>query len=220
MVVPQWLNKYISANEVQKLEHQVADIESQCDVEIVPVVVRSSSEYAQTRITLALISIIIFLEAYNLLNIQWSWDGKLNAIIFAATFAVVTFGLVPLLAKNGWVQMVLTHRFVEAEQCWKRAEVEFYSGRVSKTKKDNGILIYISMLEHRVIVRCDKSINDKIDGSLWAEVVKQIISGTRRKKMADGLSEALNTMRGLLITHFPLRDSKENEIPNTFIIKE
>lgn len=220
MVIPYWLKKYISEDEIKHLEQKIAQIESQCDVEIVPVIVRSSSQYAQTKITLALVFMIFFLELWYMLDIQWYWDGSWSVALFFTSLLLTLFGIAPALAKNGRVQMLMTHRHVEEEQCWKRAQTEFYSGRVSRTKRDNGILIYVSMLEHRVIVKADTSISAKVDDSLWQESVQKIILGMKTKKMALGLGEALDKMVILLKTQFPLTAQKANELANTFIIKE
>lgn len=220
MVIPYWLKKYISEDEIKHLEQKIAQIESQCDVEIVPVVVRASSQYAQTKITLALVFMIFFLELWYMLDIQWYWDGSWSVALFFTSLLLTLFGIAPALAKNGRVQMLMTHRHVEEEQCWKRAQTEFYSGRVSRTKRDNGILIYVSMLEHRVIVKADTSISAKVDDSLWQESVQKIILGMKTKKMALGLGEALDKMVILLKTQFPLTAQKANELANTFIIKE
>jgi putative membrane protein len=220
MVIPKWLDKFISADELQKLEDKIARIEQVSDVEIVPVIVRASSSYPQTRITLALVMIALLMELWHLLGLHWHWDGFIYALLFTAVGMGLVFFGTPLIARSGWLKMVLTHKSEEQEQCWKRSEIEFYSGRVSRTKRDNGILLYVSLLEHRVIVKGDRGIYEKLDAKVWDEVVQKIIAGIRQKQMAQGFENALEVMGNLLKEHFPVPSSKHNEVPNTFIIKE
>lgn len=220
MVVPSWLQKYISENEVAELESRIAQIEDQCDVEIVPVIVRASSSYPQTKITIALLFTTIFVELWYLLGIDWHWDGRVYSILFLGAFLLATLVVAPFLAKFGCVQMFMTHKHVEEEQCWKRSEIEFHSGKVSEAKRDNGVLIYISLLEHRVIVKGDKAIFEKIENAMWTESVQKVIAGMKQKKMAQGISGALDVMESLLKIHFPVESGKHNELANTFIIKE
>lgn len=220
MVIPKWLNKYITQDELAGLEKKIAQIEDVSDVEIVPVIVRASSTYPQARITLALVMIALLMELWHLLGLHWHWDGFTSALLFTVVSLGLVFFAAPILARSGWLQMVLTHKNEEQEQCWKRSEIEFYSGRVSRTKRDNGILLYVSLLEHRVIVKGDSAIYKKLDAKVWDEAVQKIIGGIRQKQMAQGFENALDMMGTLLKEHFPVPSDKHNEIPNTFIIKE
>lgn len=220
MVIPQWISSLITDKDVEALEQKIARIENLCDVEIVPVIVRSSSNYPQTRITLALVMLLLMLGLWSALGLHWHWDGMVLASIYLGVVSLMVFVGAPLLARFGWVQMVMSHKDLEREQCWKRSEIEFYSGRISKTKHENGLLIYISLLEHRVIVKGDESIYKKLEESVWDEAVQKIIQGIRKKQMAQGLSDALDMMENLLKVHFPVTANKQNEVPNTLIIKE
>jgi putative membrane protein len=220
MVIPKWLEKYISQHDLELLEKKIARIEEASDVEIVPVIVRASSPYPQARITLALVMIAVLMELWHLFGLHWHWDGFTYALLFTVTSLALVFFVAPMLARWGWLQMVLTHKNEEQEQCWKRSEIEFYSGRVSRTKRDNGILLYVSLLEHRVIVKGDSSIYKKLDAKVWDEAVQKIIAGIRKKQMAQGFENALDDMGSLLKEHFPVPSGKHNEVPNTFIIKE
>lgn len=220
MVIPKWLNAYINEKDIVALESRIADIESRCDVEIVPVIVRASSVYPQTKITASLVALIFFIELSSILNIQWGWDNGWMALIFGLSVLLTLFIFVPWLSSIPRIQRLLAHRDVEMEQCWKRADIEFYSGRVTQTKRDNGLLIFISVLEHCVIVKGDRSIVDKLGTEVWGAAVNAIVSSTKQKKMAQGIEKALHEMESLLSMHFPVTSGKENEIPNTFIIKE
>lgn len=220
MVIPSWLNTYINAEEIQSLERQISQIESRCDVEIVPVIVRSSSHYPQTPITLSLLWVILFIEMSSVLNIEWGWDGQARAVGFGIVFILGLFLLIPWLSRFPKVKMWMTHRSVEEEQCWKRAEIEFYSERVTQTKKDNGILLFISLLERRVIIKGDSGIAEKLDSAVWKRAVESVVDATRQKKMAQGIEHVLQEMESLLIKCFPVTSGRENEIPNTFTIKE
>ncbi|MCC6137521.1 MAG: TPM domain-containing protein [Bdellovibrionaceae bacterium] len=221
MVIPTWLQKYIDSDELQSLERKVAQLEATVDVELVPVIVKSSSTYPQTKITVALVLALIFLELWYLLDVSIYWESGYRVFAFIAVFFTAVFGLSPWIAKFGFVQMLLTHKAVEEEQCWRRAEMEFQNCKVSSTKQKNGILVYISLLERRVIVKGDRAIYEKIDPQLWNQAVQKIIGGMKQKQMARGISDALDAMESLLKLHFPVNIAgKSNELPNTFSIKE
>lgn len=219
MVIPSWL-KHLKVEDVRALEDKVASLEAKCDVEVVPVIVRASSHYPQTKITWALLITVIFLGLWDILDMEVFWDQGLKAAIFVALYLICVFVVGPWVSRWSWVQMLLTHRDVEFEQCLKRAEAEFHSGKISQTKRQNGILIYISMLEHRVIIKGDEAVYSKVNGEKWQEAVDAVLAGIRKKQMAQGIGDALNVMEGLLQEHFPVHSEKINEIPNTLLIKE
>lgn len=219
MVIPQWL-KHLSEDDVKTLEAKIAQVESQCDVEIVPVIVRASSNYPQTKVTVCLLLTLVFMATWDHLDMEIFWDRGVQAIVFAVLYVLGVFVLAPWLSRFGWIQMVLAHRDLEYEQCMKRADLEFHSGRVSQTKRQTGVLIYISLLEHRVIVKGDEAVFKKIESSKWQEAVTVLLAGIRKKRMAQGISDALDVMESLLKVHFPIQSNKSNELPNTFIIKE
>jgi putative membrane protein len=220
MVVPQWLNKYITSAQIQKLEKHIESVEAHSDVEIVPVIVRSSSSYPQTSITLMLSFFILVVLGWNLFGFYWDWDGLWSSVVFLLSALFAIFVVIPWLSSFGLIQMWMTHRFVEAEQCWKRAQLEYFSGRTRETKKKNGVLVYISMLERRVIIQCDEAIKTKINEEVWEKAVHAIISGIKQKKMAEGIESALNIMDNFFKIQFPLAAKTENVLPNTFIIKD
>lgn len=219
MVVPQWF-QHMNAEDMHRLENQIAAIEAKSDVEIVPVIVRSSSRYPQTKVTLALLFTVVFAVLWDILDMEIFWDQGLEAAIFASAYLVFVFVLAPWISGWGRVQMWLTHRESEFEHCFQRSEAEFHSGKISQTARKNGVLIYISLLEHVVIIKGDEAVYKNISEEKWQEAVDVLLAGIRKKQMAQGISDALKVMESLLVTHFPLTSGKANEVPNTFIIKE
>ncbi len=219
MVIPSWFH-LMTTSEVQALEEHIARIESQCDVEIVPVIVRASSTYPQTKMTLALVITTLYLALWDFLDIELFWDHSFLALAFFASYVVSIFIIAPWASRWGRMQMIMAHKDVEAEQCLKRAEAEFHSGKISQTKRQNGILIYVSLLEHRVIIKGDEAVFKKIEAEKWQQAVNAVLAGIKKRSMAQGIGDALNVMEGLLKVHFPVNSAKANEIPNSFIIKE
>lgn len=220
MVIPNWLSKHLAASDLQALEKHIERIESKSDVEIVPIIVRASSVYGQTRITLLLVFSLISVIFLQQLELSWHWGNPIINALLLFGLIVLSVGMSYVLARFGVVKMWMTHRFVEAEQCWRRAEIEFYHGRVSRTEKRNGILLYISLLERRVIVRGDQMVRQRVDESLWRHIVDEVIKGIKKGKMADGITSALKHMEDLLCEQIPLQSKEQNVLPNTFIIKE
>ena len=220
MVVLQWLAKYLSAQELLEIEKTISEIELKTEAEIVPVIVRSSSNYQQTRVTLTLIAALLFLILWDWCVPHLYWDYWYSA----AALLVVGLGFIfvgmPWLAQKDLVQRWMTVRSEEMEQCWKRAKIEFYENRLNQTEQSVGLLIYISLLEHVVIVMADKKIADKLPTETWQSMVNQLVLGIKSKKMAEGFKKGLAECSSLLIEHFPVKMGDVNELPNRVVVKE
>ena len=66
---------------------------------------------------------------------------------------------------------------------------------VFATRDRTGILLFVSLFEHRIEVVGDKGINDKVQQEEWGEVVDLLRAGVRRGDLAGGLVAASSARR-------------------------
>lgn len=220
MVIANWLNKYIQSSEVAEIEKEIERLEQQTEAEIIPVVVRSSSNYFQSQITLILMAALVFVVAWEILVPHLYWDYWPRAVALFCLGLFFVFIAAPRMSRYPVLKRWLTVRSEELEQCWKRARIEFYENRLHRTEDSVGVLIYISLLEHVVIVLADQKIAEKLPQEIWQKVVDQIVLGLKNKKMAQGLKNGLEECSRLLIENFPVKSGDKNELPNHLVIKE
>lgn len=226
MVTQKWIKPFINDEQIKTIEDKIAKIENQCDVEIVPVVVKSSSSYPQTGVTLFLVLTLIFVPLFYILDPDLYWNAHPSWMPFNKYWAITGLALlmtllIPYLSRFGLIKMWMSHRDLENEQCFKRAELEFYKEKLQSSEKQNGLLIFISMLEHRVILRSDEALQNKIqDQEFLNTSVALIIKELKKKNLAAGLMLALENLEAELKIKAPLNSPPENLLPNRLIIKE
>ncbi len=220
MVIPKWLSKYLNEAEIADIEKQIEKIELKTQAEIVPVIVRSSSAYAQAQVTLILLFSMLFLVLWEILVPHLYWDYLYRAVGLLLGGLFIIFWGAAFLVRDGRVRRLLTLRAEELEQCWKRARIEFYENRLDRTEDSMGVLIYISLLEHVVIVLADKKIAEKLPADTWQSAVDEVVSGLKNKKMAMGIQKGLDACSHLLIEKFPATVNNINELSNKVVIKE
>lgn len=220
MVVYKWVDKYLSAKDVTDVAHAISECETKTNAEVVPVVVRRSSMYYQSYITLRILGAAIFAGLWYLMDWDFYWDHFEWSILQLAVSFVVFVIWMPQLYKFDWVKRVMTHRWVEQEQAMKRAELEFFENSIHETKYKEGVLIFVSLLEHQVIVLTDKKISEKLSNTAWEEVVNKVIDGIKRKQLGQGLVDGIALCSDLLSKHFPVTSGDKDELPNKLIIKE
>jgi putative membrane protein len=95
--------------------------------------------------------------------------------------------------------------------------MEFYRSGIYKTREANGVLIYLSLFEHRVVVLGDRGIHEKMGDEGWNRVRDLIISGIRRGRAAEGICSAVEGCGKTLAEYFPRRDGDINELSDSVV---
>jgi putative membrane protein len=106
-----------------------------------------------------------------------------------------------------------------SEVAQARAFLEFYANRLHETAAATGVLLFVSLLEHRVVVLADSGIDAKVDAGMWTAVDEAVLEGIRRGSLRDGLTAGVTLVGERLGRHFPWREGDRNEIPNRLIVR-
>jgi putative membrane protein len=80
----------------------------------------------------------------------------------------------------------------------RRAEAAFLEEEVFRTRDRTGILLFVSLFEHRVVVLGDSGINARVAPGEWDEVVRLAVEGIRRGRPGEGLAAAIAACGRLL----------------------
>jgi putative membrane protein len=134
---------------------------------------------------------------------------------------------VALMAALGGTVVGLLATFVHGFKRWligadqltrtvhRRAMQAFVEEEVFKTRDRTGILLFVSLFEHRIEVIGDEGINAKVSADDWAEVVGRVRQGILEKKPGEGLVEAITLCGDLLRRRgVEIRDDDTDELPN------
>lgn len=209
--VPSWASGYFSQADAEKISQVVAVAEQSTEGEIVPMVVHSSVPRWPTSALIMMAMIILGLVVNDLLELAGL--GFFLALIVSVALGVLLSKVDQLhrwIAPEAWVR----------EEVAEMAELEFYRTRIHHTQKKTGILIFISLQEHRVIVLGDEAISTKLAQGTWTELVQLISQGMRNGQAASGLEAAIQRCGQILAQHFPRSVSDQNELSNRLLFKK
>lgn len=106
------------------------------------------------------------------------------------------------------------------EVAGEQAFQEFYGNDLHKTEAATGVLLFVSLLEHRVIVLGDRGIADVVPGEAWQETDAAILQGIRAGSLRDGLIQGIERAGDVLAEHFPYEDGDRNELPDRLIVRQ
>ena len=101
----------------------------------------------------------------------------------------------------------------------EQAFQEFYANRLHRTAAATGVLIFVSLLEHRVILLADEGIDSRVDAEFWADTDDMILDGIRRGSLRDGLIAGIRRAGERLAEQFPWQEGDRNEIPDRVIVR-
>jgi putative membrane protein len=102
------------------------------------------------------------------------------------------------------------------ETVHRRAMQAFVEEEVFDTRDRTGILLFVSLREHRIEVLGDTGINQHVEPDDWAEVVARIRRGIQNDNLTEGLVEAVQ-MCGRLLEQkgVDIQPDDENELTDT-----
>ena len=106
-----------------------------------------------------------------------------------------------------------------AAQVRERALSWFGRLGVWDTEHNNGVLIYLLLGEHAIEIVADRALTRKVDQVQWQTMVDRLSRRLRSGAFEDGLTEALEEVSALLVTHFPLTPDqlRINELSNAVV---
>ncbi len=97
----------------------------------------------------------------------------------------------------------------------QRAVEAFVAHEVFATRKRTGVLIFLSLFEHRVVVLGDTGINARVAEGEWDEIVAGIVAGIKQRQPGRALVEAIGRCGELLQRQGVERRSDDtNELPD------
>ncbi|MBP1699553.1 MAG: hypothetical protein H6Q41_4741, partial [Deltaproteobacteria bacterium] len=98
-------------------------------------------------------------------------------------------------------------------------ERAFFERGLYKTKKNTGVLFFLSLLEKKVWVLADKGIYEKMDQETLNRFANEVSSGIREGHACEALSQAIREIGGLLSQHFPITSNDTDELPNEVVVE-
>lgn len=186
--------------ERERIRVAVAEAETRTAGEIVPYVVRRSGSYDVATWRLASLVALgsgMLALGWAWLNDGWGWSWLYTAwalalVMTAGGVAGAVLSLLPALRRLAAGPEALD------ETVHRRAALAFVEEEVFDTRDRTGILLFVSLFEHRIEVVGDAGINAKVEPHEWHEVVDLIRQGIRQHTLADGLVEAVQRCGDLL----------------------
>ena len=195
----------LTDQDKQTIEEVVRKAEATTSGEIVFALTDASARYQHATLQGAFVGMVLATAIYRALPVEHTIGILLWIQLVAFAFC---YALLPHLP---WRRWFIAGREMDA-RVHEAALMEFYSSGIYRTREENGILIYLSCLERRVVVLGDRGIHEKMGDHHWNQVRDGIIQGIRNGRAREGICEAVELCGKALAEHFPHRPDDVNEL--------
>jgi putative membrane protein len=147
-------------------------------------------------------------------NAAWTSRGIFGLALLVGILKFVGAWLIQL-----WqpLKFLLIPGVIKSHRANARAVAIFKVGAERRTTGRTGILIYLSMREHRAEIVADEAITSKVAPEIWGEAMAAMLSELKHGRVGDGMVAAVEKVGAVLAEHFPRSENDVNELPDQLI---
>ena len=211
-----------------KVSAAIAAAEGGTDGEVIAIITERSDSYHDVGLHYAVAVLFLVIASFaawpDQLEAWWTrlmgWTappGVQELLLLLLGFALFKF-LVVLFAMR-WMplRLALTPGATKTRRVRRRAVMLFKAAAERRTVGRTGVLIYLSMGEHRAEIIGDDAITAVTTPETWGEAMVALLTEVKAGRPADGIAAAVGLIGAVLAEHFPKDGGDTNEIPDKLI---
>lgn len=205
----------------------IAAAEASSDGEIVAVTTDTSDAYHDVGLHWAVLAMVCVLAGFAAFPqcLEGLWDRfngwsepTMRELLTLQVFlAVLAFLIVVFALRYMPLRLALTPGATKTRRVRRRAISIFKAAAERRTIGRTGILIYLSMGEHRAEIIGDEAITSVTTPETWGEAMAALLAEVKQGRVTEGLVAAIEQIGVVLTGHFPRSEADTNEIPDKLI---
>ncbi len=219
----------MTADDHQRVSAAVGAAEANTAGEIVTIVADRSDGYTDVAlcwaaaVAFAALAVFASIPDFYLAMIDrvlgnWQSEWTHREVLGIATAAVgLKFGAMLLLQLWRPLKFFLIPGAIKSARVRSRAAGFFKVGAERRTHGRTGILIYLSMREHRAEIVADQAIAERVEAEVWGIAMAAMLKHIKDGRVADGMIAAVEEVGKVLAEHFPRAQDDQNELPDRLI---
>lgn len=191
----------------EALAQQVREIEANTDAEIVIVVRGRSGSYRHADYLFGLLLAFtgLLFVLFSPFDFHTYWV-PIDVLLLFAFGAFVS-------SRSNVIRRLLTTKKFRAQAARTGAAAMFYEAGIANTHAENGLLIYLSLLERSLEVIADRGILTSVPALEWNHALFELTQAGRRAE-PESLTKALRELGSLLAKYYPATGENPNELPD------
>lgn len=189
----------------EAIAQAVAAIEKQTNAEIVVVVRGRSGTYRHADYLFG--AIVAFIGIGFVLFSPWEFHTYWIPFDVLALFIAAAW----VSSRGDLLRRLLTTKSFQTKAARAGAAAMFYEAGIANTTAENGLLIYLSLLERQLEIIADRGILTNVPPLKWNHAVYEIKESAKRPTPAM-LIGGLESLGKLLAEHLPATGENPNEL--------
>ena len=189
----------------ENIARAVRDVEKATDAEVVIVVRGRSGSYRHADYLFG--ALLAFVGLLFVLLSPFDFHTYWVPFDVALLFAVGAFGS----SKSDTIRRLLTTDGFRTKAARAGAAAMFYEAGIANTHAENGLLIYLSLLERKMEVIADRGILKTVPPLKWNHSVFELKEVAQKCEPED-LINALRNLGAVLAEHLPATGENPNEL--------
>ncbi|ATE66888.1 TPM domain-containing protein [Rhizorhabdus dicambivorans] len=218
----------ITEADIDLVTQAVTDAEARSDAEIATIVAERSDNYNDVPLIWAALTALLALAVYaafpdfyiGLLDRLtggwhvWTMREWMTVLLFATTLKFL--GTLAII--RWWpLRMIFTPGKTKTRRARNRAIALFKASTERRTHSRTGVLVYLSLAEHRAEIVADEAIVARVEPEEWGAAMALLIDELKRGHPGAGMAAAVHAIGDVLATHFPRTGTDPDEMPNRMI---
>ncbi len=98
-----------------------------------------------------------------------------------------------------------------------RAQEVFLQLGMDKTKRSNGVILYIALKDRQFAILGDRGIHEKVGSGFWVKEGELLVSYFSKNDYVGGIDACIREIGESLCVHFPFEGNDENELPDDIV---
>lgn len=203
--------RYFNEEEMLRIKETTRSVELRTIGEIAVMVIDCSNRYIEAE----LIGGIIFGSLFSLIITTQYFYSSIWVYIPLSLLMFFPFWLIFYKFPALKTPFISFKR--KEEEVMERAIRAFYEKGLYRTRKNTGVLFFLSLLEHKVWVLADRGIYEKIDQETLNRFANTVSQGIKDGRACEVLCTVIKEVGDLLTRHFPISPDDIDELSNEVI---
>lgn len=219
----------LTQQDHDRVTEAVAKVEATTSGEIVTIVAARSDAYHDVALHYAVLAMLIVPAKLALLPQGWidwaatlllGWNAEFTrggAMLGLFLLLVLAFLLARLLLAWMPLRMALTPGRTKSRRVHRHAVALFRTSCEMKTRGRTGVLIYLSLLEHRAEIVADEAIASQVKPEIWGEAMALLVDEVKAGRPGQGMAGAVAKVGEVLAPILPPDAANPNELPDRLV---
>lgn len=219
----------LSQADREKVTAAIMAAERESSGEIVAVVAPRSDAYHDVGLHYAILAMLAVPAVLAFVPDRWidrietlliGWNGEFTrgpALLALLGAMILAFLIVRYALAYMPLRLALTPGRTKSRRVHRRAIELFRTGAERKTRGRTGILLYLSLGEHRAEIVADQAIHSRTEPGVWGEAMAALIDEVKAGRPGDGMARAVGKIGAILAEILPPQADNPNELPDRVV---